>query len=128
MSIAPGYTDEEVRDLVMDYERQPWGTRQQWLKDKGISVHRFRRWRSAVYDGDLDRGLIPREGGLVTTSFERRRLARERAAHEAEKEQLLQRIQQLQATNDALGKAIGLLHQLNEQEPDTETNPPTSSG
>jgi hypothetical protein len=41
----------------------------------------------------------------------------ERAAHEAEVAKLTAQIRQLEGTNDALGKAIGLLHAMNEQEP-----------
>jgi hypothetical protein len=82
-----------------------------------------------VFDGDLDRGLIPREGGLVTvppekrTGIERQR-ARERAAHEAEVAKLAARVRELEQTNEALGKAIGLLHQMSEQEP-AATQPTT---
>lgn len=130
MAIAPGYTDDEVRAYVYDYERQPWGTKQAWLDARGISRHRFARWRNTVFDGDLDRGLIPREGSGMTSANQRRRLAKHqgRDQTQAENEQLRARIEELEATNEALGKAIGLLHQLNEQEPDSaETNEPKSS-
>lgn len=47
---------------------------------------------------------------------------------EAENERLRARVQELEATNEALGKAIGLLHQLSEQEPGpSQTNEPSSS-
>ena len=71
------------------------------------------------------------------TSLERQR-ARERAVHELEVERLNARLQELEAMNEALGKAIGLLHSRSEQEPGenpTPTDPsdsspkkPTSSG
>ncbi len=51
------------------------------------------------------------------TALEKARAA-ERAAHEAEVAKLSKRIRELEGTNDALGKAIGLLHAMNEQEPD----------
>ncbi|WP_217995920.1 hypothetical protein [Kribbia dieselivorans] len=57
------------------------------------------------------------------TALERQR-AKERAEHAAEVERLTARITELEGTNEALGKAIGLLHELNAQEPD-ET--PTTS-
>jgi len=128
VSITPGYTDDEVRNLVYEYERQPWGTKLGWLDAKGVSRERFRRWRNAVFDGDLDRGLIPREGSLMSSPKSRRRAASQHGVQSAENERLQARIRELEATNEALGKAIGLLHQLSEQEPDmSETNEPNDS-
>lgn len=43
--------------------------------------------------------------------------AREKTEHEAELAALRERVRQLEGTNEALGKAIGFLHALNEQEP-----------
>ena len=40
------------------------------------------------------------------------------ARNEAEVARLQARVRELEATNDALGKAIGLLHEMNAQEPD----------
>lgn len=57
------------------------------------------------------------------TALERQR-ARERAAHDAEVAGLKTRVKELEEANAALGKAIGLLHQMNVQEPDA--SPPTS--
>jgi len=135
MSISPGFTTEQIREFVHEYEMQPYGRKAIWLEGQGVSYDRLRRWRSAVFDGDLDRGLIPREGGLVTvppekrTGIERQR-ARERAAHEAEVAKLSARVHELEQTNEALGKAIGLLHRMSEQEPaasPTTTDPSDSS-
>ena len=63
------------------------------------------------------------------TPFEhRRRIANQDAQTDADSEKLKARIRELEATNEALGKAIGLLHQLNEQGPAThETTEPPSS-
>ena len=123
MSISPGFTTEQIREFVHQYEIQPYGQKAVWLVGQGVSYDRLRRWRSAVFDGDLDRGLIPREGGVVTvppekrTGIERQR-AKERAGQEAELARLNARVRELEETNAALGKAIGLLHQMSEQEPD----------
>ena len=82
----------------------------------------MQRWQAAVFEGDLDRGLIPREGGVMATppgkrtALEEQR-ARERAAHEAEVARLNERVRELEQTNEALGKAIGLLHAMSEEEP-----------
>lgn len=121
MSISPGFTKEQIREFVYEYEVQPFGQKAFWLEERGVSYDRLRRWRSAVFEGDLDCGLIPREGGLVTPSGERagiaRQRARERAAQQAEVARLTARVRELERTNEALGKAIGLLHQVSEQEP-----------
>lgn len=135
MSISAGFTTEEIREFVHQYEVQPHGHKAIWLEGQGLSYYRLRRWRSAVFDGDLDRGLIPREGGLMTFPAEKRsaverQRAKERAAHAAEVAGLSARVRELEQTNDALGKAIGLLHQLSEQEPaaaPTTTDPSDSS-
>ncbi len=122
MSVGVGFTAEEIREVVHEYELQPHGQKAVWLVARGVSYDRLRRWRSVVFEGDLDRGLIPRDRGRVTipprtrTGLERER-ARERAAHEAEVVALNARISELEGTNTALGKAIGLLHAMNEHEP-----------
>lgn len=135
MSISPGFATEQIREFVHQYEIQPHGQKAVWLVGQGVSYDRLRRWRSAVFDGDLDRGLIPREGGVVTvppekrTGIERQR-AKERAQQEAELARLNARVRELEETNAALGKAIGLLHQMSEQEPDANrprTDPCDSS-
>lgn len=123
MSVGVGFTAEEIREVVHEYQLQPHGQKEAWLKERGVSPHRLRRWRSVVFEGDLDRGLVPRDGGRVTipprtrTGLERER-ARERAAHDAEVAALNARISELEGTNTALGKAIGLLHEVSAQEPD----------
>ena len=134
MSISPGFTAEEIREVVHEYQMQPQGRKGAWLAGRGVSYWQLRKWRSAVFEGDLDRGLIPREGGPMTippgkrTSLERQR-ARERALHEAEVTRLSARVRELEATNEALGKAIGLLHALSEEEPAAAptTRDPSSS-
>ena len=124
MSITPGWTAEEIREFVYEYERQPHGTKASWLQQRGVSSDRLRRWREAVFDGDLDKGLVPREGVAMTPAKQRRHAARAQLARAAEVERLRARVTELEAANDALGKAIGLLHKLNEHEPDdTPTTP-----
>ncbi|GAA1058831.1 hypothetical protein [Agromyces bracchium] len=123
MSVGVGFTDDEIRELVAEYYRQRHGSKGVWLAARGLTRRRMERWSAAVFEGDLDRGLVPRKGALVTVppgkraAFERQRAA-EQAAHEAEIARLSARIRELEATNDALGKAIGLLHERNGQEPD----------
>ena len=134
MSISAGFTTAEIREFVHRYELTRFGQKAIWLEEQGVSYSRLRRWRSAVFDGDLDRGLIPREGSGVTVPPEKRsgierQRARERAAQEAELARLTARVRELEETNAALGKAIGLLHQMSEQEPavNQPTNDPSDS-
>lgn len=129
MSISPGFTAVEIVEFVHEYHRQPFGQKGSWLAGQGVTSHRLRRWQAAVFDGDLDRGLIPREGGGVTTPPAKRTAsARVRAAevhqHEAELARLQARVHELEQINEALGKAIGLLHARSEEEPDAT---PTTS-
>ncbi len=98
-----------------------------WLAAQGVSYGRLLRWRTLVVEGDLNHVLTPRQsvpsmmhqGGR--RSLERQR-ARERAAQEAEVARLAARVKELETVNESLGKAIGLLHQMSEQEPDETPN------
>ena len=140
MSISPGLTATEIREFVDEYHLLPHGQKRLWLAAQGMSYHRLRRWRAAVFDGDLDRGLIPREGGGMTVPPGKR--AAVSKAHtterkDAELARLQARVHELEQSNDALGKAnealgkaIGLLHMMREQEPDaapTTSDPCNSS-
>ena len=130
MSITPGYTDDQIRDFVYEYERKPHGIKYDWLKSQGVSRQKLRRWRDAIFEGDLERGLVPRENySAKRAAVERRMIAAHQSKEAIENERLRARVQELEAANEALGKAIGLLHQLNEQEPDTTltSEPPSSS-
>jgi len=134
VSVLSGFSVDEVVELVHEFEVQRYGTRGVWLAERGIAKSRMYRWRQAVFSGDLDRGLIPRQGSSMDVPPGKRRAlaasrAKEIAAHDAEVARLQARVKELEEVNDALGKAIGLLHQLSEQEPD-ETPPvsePSSS-
>ena len=135
MSISPGFTPTEIRELVVEYQLLPYGQKGPWLAAQGVSNRQFRRWQATVFDGDLDRGLIPREGGGMTVP-PAKRTARSKA-HVAKQDgdadeliRLRARVGELEATNEALGKAIGLLHAMNAEEPDaapTTSDPDDSS-
>jgi hypothetical protein len=123
MSISPGFSPAEIRELVVEYQLVPHGQKGPWLAAQGVSNRQFRRWQAAVFDGDLDRGLIPREGGAMTVPpAKRKALAKaedaRQARDDAELARLRARVHELEATNEALGKAIGLLHEMNVHEPD----------
>jgi hypothetical protein len=128
--VGVGFTVGEIREFVHEYLLVPYGQKARWLVGRGVSGSQLRRWRNAVFSGDLDRGLVPRHASRMAgvvgerTAFEKGR-AVERAVHEGEVALLTARIHELEETNGVLGKAIGLLHQMNVQEPD-ETQQPTS--
>ena len=86
------------------------------------------RLRRGYLYGDLDRGLIPRHAVSVSVNesaeFQRLEmlLAAERAARAQEQVAAREEIARLHAVNEALGKAIGLLHDRNvEREPTDES-------
>jgi len=134
MSITPGFTAAEIREFVYEYHRVAHGRKAIWLAERQVSTHTLRRWCDTVFAGDLDRGLIPRDGSGMTvpsakrTALEKSRAA-EHAAHAADVARLSARVRELEDTNTALGKAIGLLHAMSEEEPGgtpTTPDPPTS--
>ena len=120
MSIKPGYTNDEIRELVYHYDRQPYGTKGTWVQAHNLSRSTLNRWRAAVYDGNLDHGLVPRDTRTMDSSSPAARRAIARHQHDKDRRiaELEKRIAELeesnktfQRSNDALGKAIGLLHE-----------------
>lgn len=128
-----GYSVEDIRAFVQEYDDQPYGHKLEWLRAQPFSEGMFRRWRMTVIRGDLDRGLVPREGGSMAKSADRRfsaqvERARQSRDQQAELERMQARIDELEAANDALGKAIGLLHAMRAPEPDaTQSTEPTQT-
>jgi hypothetical protein len=123
VSISPGFTSAEIREFVVEYHLLPHGQKGLWRAAQGVSVRQLKRWEAAVFAGDLDRGLIPREGvGMRVPPAKRTAVAMAAAAKQDrdddELARLRARVGELEATNEALGKAIGLLHAMNVEEPD----------
>ncbi len=132
MTLSPGFTNAEIRAYVFEYQQQPYGTKTAWLKGKPFSKHQFCRWQEAVFRGDLDRGLVPREGGTMTPRRKREFVEQSvealQSAHDAEVAALSERIRMLEGTNDALGKAIGLLHAMREEPDELATKTTRTTG
>ena len=132
MGFSYGFTAEEIRNYVAEYQLVPYGKKQAWLETMPVSYTTLGRWRTAVYSGDVERGLVPRESGFMTvpqpkrTALEKARLAEQEAAA-AEIARLNARVKQLEDSNDVLGKAIGLLHAMRGEEPETSRRPSTPS-
>ena len=110
------FTAGEKADLVVAYRGVPHGKRMAWLAEHGINPHAMGRWRKAYYYGDLERELVPRDtagmnqdDGARTRQLEQE-LAQERVDRLREQREHAAEVARLQAMNEALGKAIGLLH------------------
>ncbi|MGV9712450.1 hypothetical protein ACWDTI_17510, partial [Gordonia sp. NPDC003424] len=125
--MSPGFTVEEMTEYVEEYLALPHGQKGPWVADKPFSGYQIKKWRKAYLSGDLSRGLVPRQGGGAHAA--RRAIAAEKdlaaaeRAHAAEVATLRERIELLEAGNSALGKAIGLLQQY-QQEPGTQAGRP----
>lgn len=129
---TPGFTNEEIREFVSYYHLIPHGQKGRWIETQPFSRHQLRNWSEAVFGGDLDRNLIPRETSDMTptpkqrTAFERD-LASERQQNTKHVDALNARIRELEEVNDVLGKAIGLLQVRSAHEPTNTPIMPTVS-
>lgn len=134
MTLSAGYSNEQIIEIVESYMRLPWGQKGRWLAEQSISQGVFRRWRLTYEAGTIDVGLVPRYvRGMVTkdngvsTRTMQDGLARQRAEYEGQIAQLQERIEALQAGNEALGKAIGFLRENAGQESEAATEQSPSS-
>ncbi len=120
---------QEKAAFVTEYLGLPYGTKLKWLAEKGVGYDTLWAWRAAYLAGDLERGAVPRDtaGMRLPESAARIRqleqeLAAERAGRAADAERLQGEVERLQGMNDALGTAIGLLHETTgEPEPTDES-------
>ena len=118
------FTSEQKRLFVLEYMDQPHGQKAKWLQAQAFSRSVFRGWRLAYLGGDLDRGLTPRNAELVTSSGHRMiQLEKAFDRQTAELVKLRGQNEQLQATNTALGKAIGFMHERSEHMPGNTPTP-----
>ncbi|BBZ17052.1 hypothetical protein [Mycolicibacterium gadium] len=112
MSISAGFSSAEIHEFVIEYHLLPHGQKGSWRAAQGVSVRQLRRWEATVFAGDLDRGLIPREGsGVTVPPAKRSALAMAQTAKqerdEAEVARLQARVRELEHANEALGKLSG---------------------
>jgi transposase-like protein len=132
-----GLTWQEKHTHVLAYLDQGYGGKSEYLREHGISQQQIRTWRTQVYVGTLERGLIPREW-VVNNESENREISR-LARHNEELRELLSEQADLHheamATKDAelahqkaaveaLGKAIALLHPSSDSAADTTGGSP----
>lgn len=128
------FTPEEKRGFVLEYLDQRHGSKTAWFQDKPFSRRQLARWRAAYLHGDLDRDLVPRKTRDMTSRPARlqdleKLFAQQQRDHDAAVAQLQEENTSLRAANDALGKAIGLMHKWSEHTPDENPAPrePNSS-
>ncbi|MGC5627583.1 hypothetical protein ACPYO6_15105 [Georgenia sp. Z1344] len=122
-------TPQEKAEFVAEYLVVEHGQKLAWLAERGIDSRTMSRWRKAFFFGDLDAELIPRDTSLMDVAGGAKfkqlevQLAAEKAAREADRREHAAEIERLQEVNDALGKAIGLLHDRagEQQEPKDES-------
>ncbi|GAB3948376.1 hypothetical protein GCM10028828_20820 [Corynebacterium tapiri] len=125
------FTPEEKRQAVIDYLNVPFGSKRQWVSQQPFTYNNIRTWRMAYLNGDLDRGLLPRHSdGMDPVRNEamrklEQRLKDQEQRHQHELEQLRREAQSLREANDALGKAIGLMHTFSVHKPDDTPTPNT---
>lgn len=122
------WSSVEKASLVAEYLVLPYGTKLKWLAERGISPDRMRLWRLAYLYGDLDRELTPRDTSTMKVSDAARvrqlefALEAERKARLLDSERFTAELERMQQVNEALGKAIGLLHDhAVRQEPEAES-------
>lgn len=114
--MGTGFSAEEKAVLVAEYFAVERGRKGEWLAGVGITSQTMSRWRRGYFFGDLERSLIPRDTESMSVSDGarlqqlQRQLALEQQARAADQERHAAEIDRLNKVNDALGKAIGLLH------------------
>lgn len=119
---------EKRAELIEQYMALPRSQKRAWIKERGLTFSQMSNWRKAYIFGDLAEGRIPRDTMPMELEMSarladlQRRLGREMDARLAERKAHEEEVARLQAMNDALGKAIGLLHERNaKQEPTDES-------
>lgn len=128
------YTIEEQRELVYEYVAVPYGGKAGFLTERGLSSWQMRRWRSQVFAGSLEHGLVPRGGAMVSVEEaaalkklldENQVLRQQLAARDAEhRQELAAKDDELAVQRravDALGKAIEILHRSGDSKNSTSS-------
>jgi hypothetical protein len=127
MARSRGLTWQEKHAHVLAYLDRGYGQKGDYLREHGLSAGEIRTWRSQVYIGTLEQGLVPRER-VKNNIVENREIGRLAEANEefqaffAQQEELHREelaakdaeLAHQRAAVEALGKAIALLHQSND--------------
>ncbi|KAE8129601.1 hypothetical protein [Bifidobacterium tibiigranuli] len=101
-----GISVEEKREHVLAYLSAPRGGKGAYLEEHRITRDQMSSWKSALADGDLGAGLVPRHTGSMTKRdvAEIRRLQRELERTTAD-------LERMRTAADCLGKAIDVLRE-----------------
>jgi transposase len=114
MATSDGWTVEEKRSIVAEYEQTPHGWKQRVLDRHGVSRSRVLRWQASRDAGVLEVGFSVRRP-LKTPRAESAEIARlrtENARLSAELDRARRDIDDRQRALEALGKATALLQEL----------------
>ena len=49
MAVSVGFTVEEIREFVLEYQALPQGSKGAWLSARSVSYWQLRPWRSPAY-------------------------------------------------------------------------------
>ena len=114
MATSVGWTVEQKRGIVAEYEQAPHGGKQQVLDRYGVSRSRVLRWQASRDAGVLEVGFTVRrpERTPRAESAEIARLRAENARLVAELERARHDIDDRQRALEALGKATAFLQEL----------------
>ena len=122
------FTAVEKDVIVREYLAVPYGEKVRWVAERGLDQRAVNKWRQAFLVRELEAGFRPRDTSSMDPISDarvaqlQRQLLAERAAREQDKQRHEDEVARLQAVNDALGKAIGLLHDhAAKQEPTDDT-------
>lgn len=129
MARSSGFTPKQKREHVVEYLRQPHGFKHKYAQHVGITAVTINKWRSQLWAGTLEVGLVPRH--LTRTlgleeDKELVRMADQAAEHRAEMDRLKAahakelaakdaQIAKAEQVADALGKAIALVQRDDEK-------------
>lgn len=108
------FSAEEKRAHVLAYVQTPYGHKSHYLEAHSIGADAMKRWKSALADGDLAGGRVPRHTGEVTNRDvgEIRRLQGEVARLERERDEARLEARRMGRAADALGKAISVMQTM----------------
>lgn len=115
---------EDKREYVLAYLSTPHGLKGPYLREHGIIYSQLAKWRAALADGDLDRGLVPRHTGQMSKAdvAEVRRLQKRNIELENELERANLDLERQRMATDALGKAIGVMQKLHGADSDEDAS------
>lgn len=129
MAASTGWTLEEKRDIIAEYEQAVKGSKWRVLERHGVTHDQLRGWRAARDAGVLEVGFSVRRPRMTprVESAEIGRLRAENTRLLAELDRARKDIDDRQAALESLGKATALLHELVSTKSAPTSSPPGPS-